>query len=171
MLNDPDMPNYEFTYSNPDVTAVGLNLVKFVDSWEVTNDPPSLSDHLYIKFNLVFMADIVEICDNVKYNCRKTNWNVFNKVILNEIDSLFSLPTTDSEGIDKAVGWPPLLSPTLYDFFFSFVCYFDIFLSLFYGRYIEPCFPTSSLKNHLLFNLVNKIPCLVLTVARYRHET
>jgi len=59
----------------------------------VTNDPPSLSDHLYIRFN----------CNNIKYDCRKTNWNVFSNIILNEIDSLYSLPTTDAEEIDKAV--------------------------------------------------------------------
>ena len=66
------------------------------------NDPPSLPDHLYIRYNLVFDADILEICNNVKYNYRKTNWNVFSKVILNEIDSLYSLPTTDAKEIDKA---------------------------------------------------------------------
>ena len=61
------MPTYEFSHSSPNVTAVCLNLLKFVDSWEVTNYPPppqSLSDHLYIKFNLVFEADIVEIFNN-----------------------------------------------------------------------------------------------------------
>ena len=45
----------------------------------------------------------MEICNNIKYDYRKTNWNVFSNIILNEIDSLYSLPTTDAEEIDKAV--------------------------------------------------------------------
>jgi len=64
---------------------------------------PSLSDHFYIKFNLVFEADIVEICNSINNNYRKTNWNVFCKVILNELDYLFPLPTKDTEEITKAV--------------------------------------------------------------------
>ena len=103
VINDPDSPTYYHHYSSPDVTIASIQLLTYIENWRVLQDPPSLSDHLYISFDLSFNDEIREKNVNQRYNFKKTNWDVFSAVLLNRIDEVFACNLASEEAIDSAV--------------------------------------------------------------------
>jgi len=67
-------------------------------------DYPSLSDHSYITFSLDFgEAEFQHNSGPVRYNYKKTDWNIFSTVLLQDIDGIYSLPVCSREDIDVIV--------------------------------------------------------------------
>ena len=104
VINNPSVATYRRTGStSPDITVLGSRLLSKLCDWNVL-DYPSLSDHSYITFSLDFEeAEFQHNSGPVRYNYKKTDWNIFSTVLLQDIDGIYSLPVCSREDIDVIV--------------------------------------------------------------------
>jgi len=105
VLNDPNKSTYGMSGDpSPDVTAVSASLLSFVEDSDVLFDHISMTAHSYVLFTQKFEIGCDVCCNHndCKFDYRKANWDKCISVLLNRIDSVYSMPFFTKNEIDLA---------------------------------------------------------------------
>ena len=69
----------------------------------VVFDYPSLSDHKYIMFNLLYSpSKHIPIADS-SFNFNKINWSGFSAILLDSVDNIYAMSLLSQPEIDQAM--------------------------------------------------------------------